>query len=80
MKRTCLCGEPTIVAREIDGNVRVIDEQPIIGGPLVACGDMLDQPTILWNVDPAGETLPFGRDGIVVAADAYRYQLHQCES
>lgn len=79
MKRICICGATTIVAREIDGNMRIIDEKPIKGGPLVAWGDMQDEPTIFWGVNPAGETLPYGRDGIVITADAFRYQLHRCE-
>lgn len=81
MKRECItCHAPTIVGREIDGNIRVIDEAPVAGGPLVALGDMRDQPTVVWGVDPAGETLPFGRDGITVGPDAFRYRLHECTS
>jgi hypothetical protein len=56
MRRNCItCGAPTILAREIDNNLRVIDEEPVEGGPLVAFGDMLDQPTIITDSSPASK-------------------------
>ncbi len=79
MKRECItCKAATLVAREIDNNIRVIDERPVEGGPLIAFGDLLDQPTIIWGVPVEGGSVSLGARDLIVTADAYRYQLHEC--
>lgn len=76
MRRTCLCGEPTIVAREIDGAIRVVDAEPTTDvDSVVLTGDLDDQPGALWGIDPAGDTMPWGR---VIEAGAPRYRRHVC--
>lgn len=76
MRRPCaICDRPTIVAREIDNAIRIVDVDPTPDGDLVLVGDLDDQPGALWGVDPAGETMPWGR---VIEAGAPRYRPHQC--
>lgn len=76
-RRTCItCQEPTILAREVDNAIRIVDADPNPGGGLVLLGDVADQPTALWGVEP-GERLPWGT---VVPLDAARYQPHECAS
>lgn len=78
MIRTCVtCQRPTVVAREIDGNIQIVDPNPVAGGDLVLRGDFGDQPTALWGVDPAGETLPWGT---TIPAGAPRYRKHDCSA
>jgi hypothetical protein len=77
MIRTCVtCRQPTIVAREVDNAIRVVDAVPVAGGGLVLVGDLADQPTALWGVDPGGETMPWGT---VIPAGAPRYGEHNCQ-
>lgn len=76
MRRTCLCGAPTIVAREIDSAIRVLDAEPVDDlDSVVLFGDLNDEPTAVWGVAAEGETLPWGA---VATADAFRYRKHEC--
>lgn len=76
MRRTCItCDRPTVVAREIDGAIKIVDPEPVPNGGLVLIGELADEPTAMWGIDPAGETMPWGT---VVEAGAPRYRLHEC--
>lgn len=78
MRRNCVtCDRPTIQAREIDNNIKVIDSVPEEAGRLVLLNADQDEPTVIWGV-PVGqrEELAWGQ---VVEADAPRYDLHVCE-
>ena len=75
MIRKCLCGADTIVAREIDNAIRVVDAGPTLDlESVVLLGDMRDEPTALWGIDPAGD------DFYGIPADAPRYRKHECAS
>lgn len=76
MIRTCItCDQPTIVAREIDNVIRIVDPKPVPDGGLVLVGDHTNQPQALWGVDPEGETMPWGT---TIPAEAPRYRSHEC--
>lgn len=76
MIRACAtCQQPTIVAREIDNLIRIVDPEPVPDGGLVLLGDHTDQPQALWGVDPEGETLPWGT---TIPAGTPRYRGHEC--
>ena len=53
MRQNCIdCQRPTIRAREIDGNIVIIDAHPVGDGDLAIRGDLGDEPTAFWNFDP----------------------------
>lgn len=50
MRRDCItCKRPTILAREIDGNMIVLDGEQTDAGKLAVYGELDDQPRALWN-------------------------------
>ncbi len=74
MRRTCIiCQREQILAREIDGNIVLLDPEPSPDGQLVVQGDLNDEPRALWGVDPEGDEF-FG-----IPAGAPRYRRHDCE-
>jgi hypothetical protein len=55
MKQACaFCGRPTIRARSIDDiQILRVDEASVSDGELALIGDLDDEPTAIWNFEPA---------------------------
>jgi hypothetical protein len=75
MFRNCIsCGQPTIVARMVDGAIAAMDSEPATDGAAPLLGDLHDQPTVIFGIESEADAafwqVPF---------DADRYDRHECK-
>jgi len=76
MFRTCIsCGQPTILARQVDGALTVMAAKPAADGAAPLLGDLNDQPTVIFGIESEADAafwqVPF---------DAGRYDRHECKT
>lgn len=77
MRRVCVtCGREQILGREIDGNIIILDPEPVDATlsdlALTVLGDLDDQPTVLWGIATEGDRF------WNIPAGAPRYRKHDC--
>lgn len=75
MFRTCLCGQPTIVAHAIDGAGLVMQAAPSTDGAAVLHGNLSDNPTVLFGIETER-----GADFFNVPFESDRYDRYECEA
>ena len=76
MLRTCIeCREPTILGRQIDNHLIVMDAQPVTDGHAVLKGDPLDQPTVIFGIET-----PADAEYWAVPFESDRYDRHECKT
>lgn len=74
--RACVsCGAAVQRAFTIDGQPQMLDLESSPDGDAVLIGRLDSEPTMLYGVDPAGETMPWGT---TIARSAPRYRQHDC--
>jgi len=75
MFRDCIsCGRSTILARQVDGALTVMEAEPATDGAAPLLGDLHDQPTVIFGIESEADAafwqVPF---------DAARYSRHDCK-